>query len=140
MKQPANIKKRAQASVEYLIVVCFVTFAVISTILLAYFYSGMAKDRIILNQVDVFANKIINSAESVYYAGEPTQAYITTYLPAQVKEIQIIEKDIVITTSTNSGTVKQVFSSKVALQGSITASEGIKKIKLHATQDKVLIN
>lgn len=132
--------RKSQAGIEYLIVIGFVTLAIISIIFIAYFYSGMARDRIVLNQVEVFANKIINSAESVFYAGEPSRAYVTAYLPAQVTSIEIIDKNIVIVTSTSSGNAKRAFSSKVQLQGSISTGEGAKRIKLQAEQDKVLIS
>ncbi|HLD37101.1 MAG TPA: hypothetical protein VJA86_00750 [Candidatus Nanoarchaeia archaeon] len=132
--------KKGQAGIEYLIIIGFATFAVISTLLIAYYYSGMARDRIILNQVEVFASKLIKSSESVFYAGEPSLAYISVYLPSQVKSIEITDYDVIITTLTSSGESKQAFSSNAKLQGSINPSEGIKRIKLQATSDRVVIS
>ncbi len=134
------MNKKSQISTEYLIILGFVTFAVISVIMLAYFYSGMARDRIIQNQVEAFAKKIISSSEAVFYSGEPSKTYITAYLPSQVTSIEIQDYDIIITASASSGTTKQAFSSKVKLSGSLTATEGTKKIKIEALQDKVMIS
>jgi len=132
--------KICQVSMEYLIIIGFVTFAAISIILIAFFYSGIARDRIVLSQVEVFAKKITNSAESVFYAGEPSQVQISVYLPRQISSIEILNYDIIITTSTSSGIVKQAFSSKVKLEGFITSTEGIKRLTLKASQDKVTIS
>ena len=132
--------RRCQVSTEYLIVIGFVTFVIAITLMMAYSYSGLARDKIALNQIEVFANKIIRSAESVFYAGEPSLAYISAYLPSNANSIEILDYEIVITLSTSSGEVKRAFPSKVRLQGSINAAEGTKKIRIQATQDAVIIS
>jgi hypothetical protein len=71
--------------VEYFIVVGFATFIVITLIALAFFYTDAVKDRMILTQVDSFASKVISSAESVYYAGEPSRLLLKLNLPEQVQ-------------------------------------------------------
>ena len=83
--------------------------------------------------------KVISSSESVFYAGAPSKATISTYLPEGVVDIEIIENSIVISMQTNSGISKTSFSSKVPIEGSISTASGIKKIKIEAIQDKVLI-
>ena len=57
-----------------------------------------------------------------------------------MKSIEITDYDVIITTSTSSGESKQAFSSNAKLQGSINPSEGIKRIKLQATSDRVVIS
>lgn len=134
------ILRRCQVSTEYLIVIGFVTFVIAITLLMAYSYSGLARDKIALNQIEVFANKIIRSSESVFYAGEPSLAYISAYLPSNAKSIEILDYEIAITISTSSGEVKRAFPSKVRLQGSISATEGTKKIRIQALQNAVIIS
>jgi len=133
-------KKKGQLSVEYLIIIGFVTFAISITIALGMVYSGLAKDSISINQAEVFANKIIDSAESVFYAGSPTQTVLTAYLPSQVINITVLQKEIVISISTSTGINIQSFPSKVQLEGNISSTEGLKKIKLRATSDRVIIS
>lgn len=132
--------KKAQVSVEYLMVIGFVTFVTASVLILAYLYSAIAKDKIAMDQIEVFAQKIISSAEAVYYAGEPSQITVTGYLPNSVQQIEIEDKAINFNISTSSGGVYRSFSSKVALSGAINAGAGIKNLKLKAEYNKVIIS
>ena len=67
---------KAQVGIEYMMVVGFVTLAIVSVLTLAYFYSDQIKDSIRLNQVESFAMQILNSAESVFFAGEPSKTTV----------------------------------------------------------------
>ncbi|MBI3622885.1 hypothetical protein HY212_02280 [Candidatus Pacearchaeota archaeon] len=134
-------KKRGQVGIEYIMIVGFVTFAIISIIALAFFYSGQIKDRIRLNQVENFATQLVNSAESVFSAGEPSKATLKLYLPDGVQSIEINQDYILITTQTEGGQNKRSFDSQVPLQpGIITPEEGIKKLSIVATANNVVIS
>jgi uncharacterized protein (UPF0333 family) len=132
-------KKRGQISTEYLIIVAFVTFVVIGALGLAYIYTAEIKDTIKINQIENFANKLISSSESIFYAGEPSTITMTGYIPDGVTDIQINGKEIVFTVETNSGTNVMAFISKVEIEGSILPSSGVKKLQLVAEEDKVVI-
>lgn len=137
-------RNKAQVSIEYLIIVGFVTFVVMAIIGIALFYSGTIKDKIKENQVGNYANKIIATAESVYYAGEPSKATISGYLPESVKDIRIEENSLVITFSTSSGKNIIAYSSDVPIIESSTAelspSKGLKKIVVVAEENQVVIS
>src|SRR3989344_1252201 len=126
------IKKKGQIGIEYMIVVGFITFAIMSILTLAFFYSDKIKDQIKLNQIESFATQVVNSAESVFFAGEPSKTTINLYLPAGVDSIVLNSDSLIITTRVTSGTNKRVFESKVPLSGSISVTEGLKKIILEA--------
>ena len=135
------IKKRfAQVSMEYLIIMGFVTMIIIVILGIALTYSGSIQDNIKVTQVNNFANKIIASAESVFYYGEPSKSSISVYLPEGVKEIQIAENTIFISLTTSSGLNKIGFSSEVPINGSLTISPGIKRIEISADDEQVNIN
>lgn len=137
-------KDRAQISIEYLIIVGFVTFIVISIIGIAFFYSGTMKGKIKENQVTDFANKIILTAESVYYSGYPSKSTINAYLPEAVSEIRIENNELVISYGTSSGQNTISFPSKVPIEenstASISHSQGLKRIEIKAQSDKVIIS
>lgn len=135
------MKKRGQVGVEYLLVVGFISFAIISVLALSYFYSGQIKDRIRLNQVEGFASQLTGFCESVFFAGEPSMKTVRLYLPDGVESIEIDSNNIIITTAVSGGGQnKRAYESKVPLQGNITPTEGIKKLSLEAKQNYVLIN
>lgn len=133
-------KRRAQVGIEYMIIVSFVTFAVIVVFSLAIIYSGQTKDQIRLNQIENFAIQLINSAESVFFAGEPSKATVTLTLPSGVKSIQVTTEGLIFTVVTTSGENIRLFESKVPLSGSINVNEGNKDIVLTATDTDVVIS
>lgn len=133
------IKKRAQAGVEYMIVIGFVTLAILTILLLANTYSGLIKDRLKINQLETFSVQLVNHAESVFFSGEPSITTVSLYLPAGVQDITVNSDAIISTISTSTGTNIRSFSSRVPLQGTIRIGEGVHSIKLEAKSDYVLI-
>jgi uncharacterized protein (UPF0333 family) len=132
--------KRGQISTEYLIVVGFVVFLVLGIIGVAFFYTSITNDQIKVSQVSNFANKIISSAESVFYAGEPSKLTVTGYLPVGINSFDILPSEIVVSITTSSGITKMSFTSNVPLTGNITYNEGVKRLQILAQQDEVLIS
>jgi len=132
--------KRGQASFEYLILVGFVTLIISGIFAVALFYTNNSQDNVRITQVTNFANKIISSSESMFYAGEPSKTTITAFLPENVKNITIAEDTLIITVQISSGLNVIGFPSKVNITGDITHTPGIKKIVIAAQEDKVLIS
>ena len=135
-----NTEKEGQISAEYLIVVGFIIFILIGILVTSLFYSNLISNNIKISQVGNFANKIISSAEKVFYSGEPSLATITVYLPSGVQGISISGKEIVLNVSTTNGINRISYSSKVPINGVITKTEGVKKIKIVAFAGNVSIN
>ena len=129
--------RRGQVSTEYLIIVGFVVFLVISILGLGLFYSNSISDRIKLDQAGNYAKKIISTAESVFFQGEPSRVTINAYLPSGVQEIKVEGKSIGFNISTSSGGEVLSYESKVPLEGDLTKTEGVKKIQIIALEDKV---
>ncbi len=133
--------KKGQISLEYLIVVGFVVFVVIVMTGVAIFYTAGARDRIKTSQLSNFANKIITSAEAVYFAGEPSKVTITAFLPEGVESFEIVQNYLVFNISTNAGTSSIAFPSSVPIDATsvISTSQGVKKIEIAANSQNVKI-
>lgn len=134
------MKKYGQASLEYLITVGFVTFFIISIILVAYIYTAILRDRIHVNQVETFANKIVSAAESVFYAGEPSKTTLELHLPTGVNAIQANNNMLIVNYSTGRDNIVRAYDSKVNITGFINPAPGIKKITLEAKATYVYIH
>lgn len=132
--------QKGQAGVEYMILVGFLTFAIMSVLVLAMLYSGQIRDKVKLNQVEIFATQLLNSAESVFFAGEPSKTTISLYLPEDVTEINITSNYLVISVHTSSGENRRAFKSNVPIEGEISIGEGIKKLTLEATENYLSIS
>jgi len=131
--------KRGQASFEYLILVGFVTLIISGIFAVALLYTNSSQDNVRITQITNFANKIISSSESMFYAGEPSKTTITAFLPEGVKNITIAENTLIISVQISSGLNVIGFPSKVNITGDITHTPGIKEIVITAQEDRVLI-
>ena len=131
---------KSQISFEYLIIMGFITFVIIGILGIALFYSGGIKDRIKVTQMTDCANKIISTAESVFYAGAPSRATISCYLPEGIRAVDIYSDAISFKLQTSTGDSVTEFPSNVQLYGNIMATPGLKKIMLTAEEDEVKIS
>lgn len=135
---------KAQSSMELLILMGFLTFIIIGILGIGYFYSNTINDRIKSSEINNFANKIISTSEIVFYSGEPSRATISTHLPENVQDIQVLNDTLVITYTLASGQNKAAFSSSVPItedpSNKITINSGIKTILIIANQTHAIIS
>ena len=136
--------KKAQISFEYLTIMGFVTFILIGIIGIAFFYGASTQDRLRMTQVNNFGNKIVSTAESVFYAGEPSKATISVYLPENVKEIAIAENSIYISIQLSTGLNIISFLSEAPLyegpENEFNINPGIKNLEIKVVQGEVVIS
>lgn len=133
-------KRNAQVSMEYLVIMGFVTLAITINLGIAFIYSANIQDKIKLTQIENFGNKIISSAESIFYYGEPSKSTISAYLPKEVKEIIISDNELFLTIQLSSGLNKLSFPSDVPISGNISIVSGVQKIEIIADNEKANIN
>lgn len=137
-----SASKKSQVGMEYMIVVGFITLAIITVLGFSVLFSSQIKERIRLNHAESFAVGLINSAESVFFAGEPSKKTIKLYLPDGVDRIYLVDDyTLVMEVSVSSGQNVRGFSSKVPLQinGVITTGEGTRNFVIEATSTNVRI-
>ena len=136
--------KKAQSSMEFLILMGFLTFIIIAILGIGYYYSGTINDRIKSSQIESFANKVTSTSETVFYAGEPSRATISAHLPDGVEEIEVINNAIVITYYLTSGQNKRSFSSNVPIAENATSQissiSGIKSMTILANSTHAVIS
>lgn len=134
------MRKKSQIGLEYIILIGFLTFVLISVLGLAVIYSSGSQDRIKIVQINNFANKVLSTSETVFFYGQPSKATISVYLPEGVRNISISGNTLYIETQTSSGIEKNGFLSKVPIAGNITISPGIKKITFVAETNQVTLS
>lgn len=139
MHKSIFLKKRAQTGTEYLIIVGFVTFAIMAIVVIAFTMSNNTKDKLKMNQIESFANSLIGSSESVFFAGEPSKVTVTLFLPEGANNVTINPYEVIIEFDSSTGKNSRVFGSRVPLSGTISGGEGAKNLVLEAKEDYVLI-
>lgn len=132
--------RKSQSSIEYMMILGFALIAIMILFIISIFYSGQANDQLLINQVDQIAKKIRDSSESIYYLGQPSKTTIKVYMPDKIKQINIAQKELVFTVTTQKGETNIVYLSRVNLSGSIPTTPGIKYLTIESKGDYVLIS
>lgn len=133
--------RKAQVSIEYLIIIGFVTMISIPMLIIYYDYTTTSNSEIISKQVNNVAQKIVDSAEEVYYLGEPSQTTINAYIPENIEEATIeLKKEIVFKVRTKNGLINVIQSSAVNITGSLPITQGKHVITLKAQESDVLVS
>ncbi len=116
--------KKAQISMEYVVIVGFVAVLVIPMLLVFYTYANQTEDEIVSNQVMKIGNTIIDSAEAMYYLGEPSRTKIKAYFPKNIRNITIGNNEIVFYVNTKNGLDQVVLYTPIPVQGSLNHHQG----------------
>jgi len=133
-------EKNAQVSVEYVMIIGFALLITIPLILIFYEYTRTTNDQVISSQVDQIARKITDNAESVYYLGEPSKTRIKVYMPENVEEAIISNKEVTFRVKTQSGITDISHISSVNLSGDIAITPGIHYISIESKGDYVWLS
>ena len=131
--------KKSQVGIEFIIMFSFLSFVLIVIVSIALFYNLGIKDELKITQVSNYANKIVSTAETVFYYGSPSKATISVYLPENVQSITLTDEGMIIETQLNSGIPKNLYTSAIPLEGNLSTSPGIHKVVITAYDTKVTI-
>lgn len=130
---------KAQVSFEYVIIMGFVVFAIIGIMTVALIYSLNIRDRIKNNEIEGCIDKIVTTAESVYYSGKPSRATIKCFMPEGIDLVNITSKEIILYRQSSSGVNIRSFPSNVPLYEKNFTLVGVRRIKIEALDNNVNI-
>jgi uncharacterized protein (UPF0333 family) len=125
-------RRKAQVSMEYLVIVGFVAVIVIPMMLIFYTYADRTEDEIISNQVQKISLKVSDAAEAMYYLGEPSRTRIRTYFPKNIDSITIGNNEIVFILHTKEGLDHIVIYTPIPVQGSLDTHSGYHNINIRS--------
>ena len=130
-------RKKSQVSIEYLSIMGFI--ALITIPLLTIYFTSVqnTNDEIRSRQALQIARKISDSAESVYFLGEPSQTTIKVYIPQNIKSAALNGREVVFSLKTKDGTSDIVQLSSVNMTGQLPATSGIHLITIKAQSNNV---
>src|SRR3989338_2716690 len=130
--------KKSQISVEYMMIIGFVTLMTIPLILIYHSFVQDSSTEITSTQVQQIAQKIAGAAESVYYLGEPSQTTLKVNMPSNVVSADLSAGyEVVFRVKTTSGTSDIVQNSPVNITGSLPTAEGLYTITIKAKSGHV---
>ena len=133
-----NAKKEAQISVEYMVIIGFVTIITIPLIIIYYTFTQEANDEITSSQISQIAKKIVDAAESVYYMGEPSQTALRINMPGNVISANLSSgKEIVFKIRSGTGEADIVQTALINISGELPTNKGTYIITVKAMSDYV---
>ncbi|MBW2977109.1 hypothetical protein KY347_06730 [Candidatus Woesearchaeota archaeon] len=134
-------KKEAQVSVEYMLIIGFVTIITIPLIIIYHSFTQDSNDEINSLQVRQVAMEIVDAAETVYYLGEPSQTSLKVKVPGNIILANLSAGyEITFKIRTKAGTSDIVQNSPVNITGSLPVNEGIYTIIAKAKQGYVEVS
>ena len=132
--------KKAQVSMEYMIIIAFVTAIIIPLIVVFTMHSSALNEQVIDNQVNQIANRIIENVESVYYLGNTCKLSFTINIPKNVEDIVISGREIVFYLKQHNGISEIVRMSTIPMNGTIKHSAGLHNIVIESKGDYIWIS
>ena len=121
-----------QVSIEYMIIIGFVTVITIPLIIIYHSFIQESNDEITSTQVSQIAKKIVDAAESVYYMGEPSQTSLRVNIPDNVITANASNYEVLFQIKTKSGVVDIIQSSSVNITGSLPTNRSTYIITVRA--------
>ena len=132
--------RKAQISMEYLIIVGFVAAITIPLIIIFTTHSTEINEHIISNQADTIASRVVDSAKSVYYLGESSRVTFRVYMPKKVTGITIGNNEVVFYIKKLNGIDEIVKYCPVPINGTISYTTGIHDIVVESKGDYVWVS
>lgn len=130
---------RSQVSVEYMFIMGFAALMTIPLLVIYYTYSGDTTDSVAANQALQIARKIVDSSESVYYLGKPSQTTLKLNFPDRIASTNLSNREVVFKIKTQTGVAEIVQTSSVNMSGALPTSLGIHTLTIKAEDGYVQI-
>ena len=134
-----EVVKKAQVSMEFMIIIGFSMLVIMPVIVLFFSNYQSLADNVYVSHASKAARTIMNSAEKVYYIGEPAQSVIKINMPERVDEVLIGGNYIIFKVRFDNSVTDVYETASMNVTGSISATPGIKNILVQAHDDYVNI-
>jgi len=140
-KEGSISTRKAQFSIEYLMMMGFALMLLIPIIVLFASESQNMKSDIAVSQLNQVAMKIADKAEEVYYQGQPSRTTIKVSIPQGVKNITFSNNEIIFNFLNPDNVVLQVEQdTPINVTGNISSNAGIHFIQIESEGEYVLVS
>ena len=123
---------KSQVSVEYMLIMGFATLMTIPLLLIYYSYAADSSDTVAASQALQIARKIVDSSESVYYIGKPSQTTLKLSFPDKINGTSLSNYEVVFRIKTKNGVTDIVQVSSVNITGNLSKTQGLHLITIKA--------
>ncbi len=131
---------KGQISVEYMLVMGFVTMITIPLVVVYMTFNEDSNTEIASAQLSQVVKKIGDAAESMYYLGEPSQTTLILTIPGNVVSANVSSSEIIYMLRTPDGISEIVGSARVNISGALPSSEGTYTLVVAAKDNYVEVS
>ena len=131
---------KSQVSVEYLLIMGFAAIMVLPLFLIYYSYSSDSTESVATSQALQIARKIVDSSESVYYLGKPSQTTLKLNFPDDIQSTNLSNYEVVFKIKIRQGVAEIVQVSNVNISGSLPTTQGIHIVTITAQDNYVQVS
>ena len=131
--------KRAQSSVEYVLIVGFALMLMTPIILFSVSQIGGHTQKVQGEQLYTLGQTLVDAAQSVHFQGPPAKRTLEIAIPSRTQSINITDYAITFFFNTDVGTDTISVVSPVNLTGTLPSQAGRHRIEIIAQTDHVLI-
>lgn len=131
---------KSQVSVEYMFIMGFATIIIMPLLVIYYTYSADANDSVASNQALQIARNVVDSSESVYYLGKPSQTTLKLNFPDNIKSTNLSNREVVFKMKSQYGITEIVQVSSVNMSGTLPTTPGIHIITIKAQDGYVEVS
>ena len=129
-----------QAAMEYIILTGIVLAIIIPLMVVFYNQSEDITLQVKSQQVRKIGEKIIDTAESVSYLGEPSRIQLKVYIPEGINAVSVVDKGIIFTIDTKLGENQVIVPSDVNMSGSIPITPGYHTISIENRDNYIFVS
>lgn len=130
---------KSQVSVEYMLIMGFAAIITVPLLLTYYTYASDSSDSVTTSQALQIARSLVDSSESVYYLGKPSQTTLKVNFPDRIHSVNVSNKEVVFKIKTKNGITDIVHVSSVNMTGNLPITQGIHIITVKAEEGYVQI-
>lgn len=130
--------RKSQVAMEYMMVVGFTLLLIVPIIAIYGSHRQSMNNQVATKQAENIARKIADSSQGVFYLGKPAKTTLKIYMPSNILNVTISNREIVFTVDIGKGSTEVVGTSDVNISGSISTSPGIQYIEIVA--DDYVVN
>ena len=123
---------KSQVSVEYMVVMGFAALMTIPLLIIYYTYSSDSSDAVASSQALQIARKIVDSSESVYYLGKPSQTTLKLIFPDRIQSTNLSNREVIFKIKTKNGIAEIVQVANVNMSGSLPITQGLHVVTIIA--------
>ncbi len=131
--------RKAQLSIEYLIIMSFVLFIILILMASYMIYQQHYESDVVTSQVKRIAITLADTSEEVYYYGEPSKSTVKIYMPPDVVRVNFSGKGVIFRVRTPGGESDIEAYASVNMSGNLSTSQGLKLVEISARKGYVWI-